>query len=47
MAGLHVEDVDLFKRRIWVNLNATVQGGHKFITTPKSGKPRRVPIPAC
>jgi integrase len=45
VVALHVEDLDLLRRRIQVNENAVNVGGQIIVGTPKSHKRRSVPVP--
>ncbi|MDV6275871.1 tyrosine-type recombinase/integrase [Rhodococcus erythropolis] len=44
--GLQVGDLDLLRRRVSVNRNAVEVGSEIVVGTPKSNKPRSIPIPA-
>ena len=44
--GLQVGDLDLLRRRVSVNRNAVEVGSEIVVGTPKSHKPRSIPIPA-
>lgn len=43
--GLQVGDLDLLRRRVSVNRNAVEVGSEIVVGTPKSNKPRSIPIP--
>jgi integrase len=45
LAGLHIGDVDLFRRRLTVNRTASLVGGYIEVGSPKDYERRSVPFP--